>query len=185
MHPIYKVVDFAWWTQRRGGKDNYPPPMQTLFDALGLKPKYMEKISIVRRDPYWVHAMEIQIAPSKHEALADEMADTAPIHIYSDGSGLEGRIGTATVMFKRGTDTWDPEEEMSLRKYLGEETEQMVYAAEQAGEVTNTSIYIDSQAALKALRSNKPVSGHQIADEIHKAYTRVMEKHPAARITFR
>lgn len=40
-------------------------------------------------------------------------------------------------------------------------------------------------AALKALQSNKPVSGHQIADEIHKAHKRVMEKHPRARITFR
>lgn len=46
-------------------------------------------------------------------------------------------------------------------------------------------VFVDSQAALKALQSNTPVSGHQIADAIHSAYERVMAKHPRAKITFR
>lgn len=47
------------------------------------------------------------------------------------------------------------------------------------------SIFVDSQASLRALESNKPVSGHQLADEVHEAYERVMKKHPRAQITFR
>lgn len=49
---------------------------------------------------------------------------------------------------------------------------------EDAGQVEEASLYIDSQAALKALRSNKPVLGLQLADPIHQAYDRVLEKHP-------
>ncbi|KZP06899.1 hypothetical protein FIBSPDRAFT_689365, partial [Athelia psychrophila] len=134
-HPLHHVVDFVFWTTVSGGPDTYPPPMRTLFEALGLKAKNMEKIDIVCRDPYWKHAMEICIVDSKQESLADESADLAPMRIYSDGSGLEGRIGTASVMFKRGVEAWDEEEQKSLGKYLGTEEEQTVYVAEQAGEL--------------------------------------------------
>lgn len=44
-----------------------------------LKAVRMEKIEIARRHPYWKHAMDIVIAPSKFESLADEMGDAAPI----------------------------------------------------------------------------------------------------------
>lgn len=159
----------------------------------------MEKIEIKRKNPYWVYAMGIIIAASKHESLADEMADLAPIRIYSDGSGLEGCIGAASVMFKRGAAVSDPEIQMSLRKFLGSEEEQTVYVVEQAGELMSLEllwredkgevgealVYIDSQAVLKALQSNKPVSGHQLVDAIHSAYDRVMQKHTTACITFR
>lgn len=78
-HPLHSVVSFAAWRTIAGGKDTYPPPTRTLFEALGLKSARMETIDIVRKDPYWVHAMGIVIAASKHESLADKMVDTAPI----------------------------------------------------------------------------------------------------------
>ncbi|KZP15904.1 hypothetical protein FIBSPDRAFT_685577, partial [Athelia psychrophila] len=139
-HPLHGIVNFAFWTTVPGSPDTYPPPMRTLFEALGVKASNLEKIDIVRRSPYWSHAMEIYIAASKHESLADEMADTAPIRIYSDGSGLDGCIGAATVMFKRGAEAWDEEEQTSLRKYLGSEEEQTVYVGEQAGELMSLEL---------------------------------------------
>lgn len=51
--------------------------------------------------------------------------------------------------------------------------------------VEQASVYVDSQAVLKALQTNKPVSGHQIADEIYRVHERVMVKHLQAEITFR
>lgn len=66
----------------------------------------MEKINIIRQDPYWVHGMNIVIANSKLESLADEMGDVAPIRVYSDGSGLEGRIGAVPVLFRQGEAAW-------------------------------------------------------------------------------
>lgn len=53
------------------------------------------------------------------------------------------------------------------------------------GQVREASIYIDSQAVLKVLHSNKPVPRHQLADTIHRAYDRVLQKHPTTCITFR
>lgn len=102
-------------------------------------------------------------------------------------------------MFKKGAAMWEPETRTSLRKFLGTEQQQTVYVGEQTGElmsleliwreepgtVTKASVYVDSQASLKALKSNKPVSGHQLADAIHEAHERVLAKHPGAEITFR
>lgn len=62
--------------------------MHILFTALRLKLDRMEKIDIVQRDPYWVSALKVQIAPDKVTALFVELIDQAKIRIYSDGSGL-------------------------------------------------------------------------------------------------
>lgn len=147
--------------------------------------------------------MTVRIAPDKDSDVAlldsEERNDRARTKIYSDGSGLEGRIGAAAVMFKSQPGA-EMESQASLLKYLGSEDEQTVYVAAQAGELMSlellwkaeqgtvdwTSIFVDSQASLRALSSNKPGSGHQLADAVYDAYySRVMEKHPQARITFR
>lgn len=125
------MVRYAKW--ERGPFASYSPPLHTLFAVLRLKPDKMEKIDIVRRDPYWASALKVEITPDKVTALFDGLVDQAKIRIYSGGSGLEGRIGAAAVMY------WQKEDGevvlTSLQKFLGSEEEQTVYIGEQAGEL--------------------------------------------------
>lgn len=136
--------------------------------------------------------MNIQIV------LTEEWEDKASTKIYSDRSKLKGCIGAAAVMLQTQPGGQQPIQQ-SLQQYLGTEDEQTVYIAEQAeklislelmwraekGSIKQASLFVDSQASLKVLHSNKLVSRHQLVDVVHSAYIRVMEKHPCTCITFR
>ncbi|KZP18580.1 hypothetical protein FIBSPDRAFT_1046090 [Athelia psychrophila] len=87
-HPVHEIINFATRA------------------ALSLDPLRMEKIAIVRSNTYRKKAMTIRITPNKDKALSEEADDKASTKVYSDGSGLESRIGAVAVMFH----TNDPEE---------------------------------------------------------------------------
>ena len=55
------------------------------------------------------------------------MVDTADLHVYSDGSGIEGMVGVAMIMF------WNGQEVKSIHYLLGPLTHHTTYEAEVVG----------------------------------------------------
>ncbi|KOC17506.1 putative reverse transcriptase [Aspergillus flavus AF70] len=90
------------------------------------------------------------------------------IAVYTDGSGLNGRIGASTVCLSQG---WK-------RNYMLEtEEESTVYAGELTGirmalhrlrkETRPATVFVDSQAAIQAVRNPQRPSGQYILGEIY------------------
>src|SRR5208282_2963106 len=61
----------------------------------------LEEIVPFVRPPWWTPATRIQIAPTKdeaanlHESLQAQTCNDTTMTIYTDGSGIEGKIGAA------------------------------------------------------------------------------------------
>ena len=101
--------------------------------------------------------------------------------IYTDGSGIEGKIGAAT--YNSATNE-------ASHQYLGSEAQFNVYTAELTAvhlavkQLENHSecrlcrIYTDSQAAIKAIDRPRRQSGQTIIKNILDSIDEVTNKHP-------
>ena len=121
---------------------------------------------------------ELIIPPFKEEALPFAITTNtmSPVRIYSDGSGFEGRIGAAALLYIKERLV------KVLRVYLGTSQEHTVYEAEGVGLVLGMHLLIglsrqlsrttilgtDNQAIIKALGNQLPHAGQYILDAIHK-----------------
>ena len=93
-----------------------------------IDPNIVEKISAVWFDPKWNPDLAIQIMPTTEIALQEELTDRTNIKVYSDGSGIDGKIGSSVVLF-RG------EVKRKLRYQLGLDKHHTVYEGEGIGMV--------------------------------------------------
>ena len=107
-----------------------------------------------------------------------------PVWVYSDGSGYEGGIGAAVLLYINDHLV------RSLRYYLGTLLEHTVYEAEGVGilmgvhllhglsrQLTHSTVLgSDSQAAIRALGNQRVHSGQYILDAIHQAAERLHTK---------
>ena len=90
------------------------------------------------------------------------------IAVYTDGSGLNGRIGASTVCLSQG---W------KRNRTLGTEEESTVYAGELTGirmalhrlrkETRPATVFVDSEAAIQAVQNPRRPSGQYILDQIY------------------
>jgi len=99
--------------------------------------------------------------------------------VYSDGSGYEGKIGAAAVLYKRGT----TQELSTLKYHLGDHTRHTTYEAEAVGAILATwllqripdlawssaSIYTDNQALIRSSTKRATNSGHYLAEAFRAA----------------
>jgi hypothetical protein len=69
-----------------------------------LKPSLMEKIEATRQSNKWEPRFATRIAGSKEVAEAEDGGDRATVQIYTDGSGLGGKIGASAVLIRRGAE---------------------------------------------------------------------------------
>lgn len=106
-----------------------------------------------------------------HEAALNyhkEYCARKGIAAYTDGSGLNGRIGASAVSVSQ---------EWIRSRTLGTEEESTVYAGELTGirmalhklrkEQTSATVFVDSQAAIQAVRSPQRPSGQYILGKIY------------------
>ena len=137
-----------------------------------------------------------RIAPSKRVAIQEEDDDSAFIKIFSDGSGIEGQIGAAAVLYRRqdGTTT-----KRVLRFCLGPDTRHTVYEGEVVGEIMaqellhketrgfgrHISMYVDNQASILSTQSIKPAPGHYLVDILHDKVLRAKKRFRNIDITVR
>ena len=97
-HPLYKPV-----TQAAGRfVKRHHSPLHELMHKFKLEPKRMEKIEVARQGLKWEPDVAIRITENKEKAKEEDLADEADIKVYTDGSGYEGQIGAAAVLYRNG-----------------------------------------------------------------------------------
>ena len=187
-HPLSKAITNA----RVRRIKRHPTRINDLIWTFDLNPNRMEKVEVVRYDMGWRAGMERRIANTKEKAIQEEAADMAEIKVYMDGSGVEGNIGAAAVLRRRGRRGW-----RVSRCRVGKAEHHEVFEGEATGlvlamdlvwgekRVREVSIYMDNQAAITATGTDAPGSARHIIDMVHAQRHRVMKKHTRARVTIR
>jgi len=175
-HPLHSHV-------RRAAKQyvkRHRSPLHHLFNINNIKPTTIETILPTRRRPGHSPAFTTSIPPNKTEALAEatHIHDTTTFTIYCDGSGYEGGIGAAAVLFTNSTET------KHLTFHLGSDKEHTVYEGELVGILlalqlikdlrsrakrNPPAIGLDNQAAIRGLNNQRPHAAHYLLDSIHDA----------------
>jgi ribonuclease HI len=186
-HPLHNAVRDA-----RAYRKAHPTPIHDLVEDFHLWPHKMEEIEAVRQPATWRSSMAVIVPSSKEEAARMENLDTAEWKVYTDGLGIEGRIGASAVLFYRG------EERASLRLCLGDTTHHTVFEGEGAGGILAlallrkqrnvegpVTIIVDSQPAIKATANATSTPSHWIWDAWHVYATVFAKKHPRAIVTIR
>jgi len=147
-------------------------PLQKLIECFKIKPHRLETIRPDPRPPTYKRAFTATIASSKEELIKDEAKDDSEIKVYTDGSGFEGGVGAAAVLYRKGVE----EPERVLCFHLGSLKKHTTYEGEAVGsilaawmlqdqpEVGKSAItsYTDSQAFIKATNARKPGPGQYL-----------------------
>ena len=118
----------------------------------------------------------MRIPKSKEAALAALNTIQSKVVVYSDGSGQNGQIGAAAVLYRHGV------EQRSLRKQLGSKEQHTVFkvgvlslllAVELIGrecQVQTVIIRVDSQAAFLVARQTRAVPGQYLLGSLHEQF---------------
>jgi len=152
-HPLHKPVKNA---AARNVK-KHPTPLHELMHTYKIKPQLTETIRSVRQDTKWAPNLATRTAGTAEQAEKEDGDDQADIQVYSDGSGIEGKIGAAAVLYRDGVLQGE------LRFHLGSDKHHTVYEGEGIGMVLGlelirserhvnrlTSMGVDNQAAISA-----------------------------------
>lgn len=144
-------------------------------------PMRLESIPAISSPP-WTPAPITPIIPkSREEAkqIAKDVPDSTALHVYTDGSGIDGLAGAAAVLFNGRIEI------ASMRVCLGPLTEHTVHEGEAVAAVLGlhmiqkhirqppgakfrgaVNIGIDNHAILKAKYTGRPHSGYHILKSI-------------------
>jgi len=123
-------------------------------------------------DPYYSPRFQTSIQETRELSIEQEDSDTADFKVYSDGSGFEGGIGAAAVLYKKGQAL----PVRQLKAYLGPTSRHNTYKGEAVGGILalwlicitlgtalkRISLYIDNQAIIKASTKPKATSGQYL-----------------------
>ena len=169
-HPLHKPVHIC---ARRRAKQHLSP-IYLLLHAYSVDPSKYETIAPASRPPNRKHNMVTNIALSREESKEDNDDNKATLKVYMDGSGQEGKAGTAAVLFKGKTLLG------KLRCHLGSLEQYTTYEAELVGillglwlirrepDTDSASLKADSQVAIQALNTHTPRPGGHLLNEIHE-----------------
>ena len=169
-HPLFKPV------QQSAGRliKRHQSPLHHLFHAFNMQPSDCEMIAPMICPPNEDSAVQLRITNLCEESKEADAEDKADIHVYSDGSGIEGMAGAAAVLF---CDSW---EAMSLRYQLGLLTWHTTYDAEVVGVLLvlelirrestghSATIRLDNQAIIQALGGCSTKPAQALLNLIHE-----------------
>ncbi|KAF9530582.1 hypothetical protein CPB83DRAFT_762971, partial [Crepidotus variabilis] len=103
-------------------------PLHELMKTFNIKPDRIEKILAVRYNARWVSSATTSIAKSREAALEEEKRrEGDKWRIYTDRSGIEGKIGAAAVLYQNN------EVKRTLRYKLGSSRLHTVFKGEGVG----------------------------------------------------
>ena len=135
--------------------------------------------------------IRVHIPNNIDKAIQDLQDNNSDVKVYTDGSGMQGKIGVAAVLYHNGrmkTNMWYK---------LGAQEHHTVYEGEGIGAVLGARLIsqewgvqsatfcIDSQAIIKAIQLTKPSPGHYIINAFHGILDMLRKKHPGIWITIR
>jgi hypothetical protein len=166
-HPLHTAVVNA----AKHYVKHHRTPLHELMDEFKIKPQKMEEIKSIRYGTSWESSMAVSIRSSKEGAEEEHRNNKAQWKIYTDGSGIDGKIGGVVVLYQDGVEIG------ASRKRLGSAKTYTVYEGEGirgalglgllwqerdvVGEVT---LAVDSTAAIRASQIPRPGPSHWIWD---------------------
>ena len=167
-HPLFQPLKQA----RRVPPRKHKSPMDSLLATFGLHKARMEVISPATEDPRRIMRFRTIIPESRECSIEEEDQDKADFKVFSDGSGQEGGVGAAAVIYKKGRSR----PLRHLKSYLGPLTEHNSFEGEAVGGLLacwlirttpgtsfrTVSIYIDNQALIKVSIRPKATSGQHL-----------------------
>ena len=116
-------------------------------------------------------------------AIYDAQHDDSNIKVYTNRSGMEGRIGAAAVLYRGGR------RKASIWYKLGSQNHHTVYEGEGIGiilgiklmtkewGIRSATLCVDNQATIRATQLMKPHPGHYLTNIFHKDLKALKEKH--------
>jgi ribonuclease HI/endonuclease/exonuclease/phosphatase family metal-dependent hydrolase len=119
-HPLFKHIKKA---AKRNVK-RHRTPLHGLFAAFDISPDAIETVDHRMTERVRKHTFSTRIAKTREAAVAMDDADSAAVQIYTDGSGIAGKVGAAAVLYRNGVKI------RSLRYHLGSDKEHTVPEAE-------------------------------------------------------
>jgi len=119
-HPLHKPVEN---TAKRLVKC-HSMPLHNLMHTFDIQPQKVETIEAVRQDTKWKPNIKMHITKNKENAIREVQMDTSDIKVFIDGSGIEGRIGVAAVLY------WQGWVKTHLQYKLGLQKQHTVYEGE-------------------------------------------------------
>jgi ribonuclease HI len=165
-------------------------PLHELMDKFKIKPQKMEEIKSVRYGTDWEPSMAVSIRSSKEGAEEEHKNDKARWKIYTDGSGIDGKIGGAAVLYRDGVEVG------ASRKRLGTAKTHTVYEGEGIGGalglgllwrerdvVGEVTLAVDSTAAIRASQIPRPGPLPWIWGKWDSYARMILRKHLEAHIT--
>ena len=120
LHPRIRRAARRFVSSRRSSLHRLTHHFAVILDDI-------ESLIPARRPPHTKNPHNIHIAPDKKQAIEEYEQITDQIQVFSDGSGHNGHIGAAAVLFRAGNST------KVLRYYLGAENEHTVFEADEVG----------------------------------------------------
>jgi hypothetical protein len=129
-HPLQKPVANA---ASRIVKQ-HPTPLHDLIHRYNIKPQNVETIKAVRFDTIWKPKVTAKIASNADIAIENVDQDNPDVKVFTDGSGMEGKIGAAAVLYRNGR------AKTELRYKLGAQRHHTVYEGEGIGAILGTKL---------------------------------------------
>lgn len=142
---------------------------------MNIKPQLYETIQPEPRPPTYHSTFTTTIADTKEDSIKEEKNDNSDIKIFTDGSGYEGKVGAAAVMYRKGME----EPEKILRFHLGSIKQHTTFEGETVGSIlaawmlqgrpevgkAKVTTYSDSQAFIKATGARNSGPGQYLVLE--------------------
>ena len=169
-HPLHKIIK----SRRTSKVKRYKGLLHHLVRWFKPDALKTEKIPTAARDLTKIGKIPIQISitDSREDSIAEAENAKEEVQIFSDGSVLEGKVGTAAVLIYKGRHT------QTLYYHLGSDEEHMVHEVESVGillrlhilssrksKKASAIIGVDNQAAIKAFTSDLRNPGHHLTRE--------------------
>ena len=184
-HPLHKpVANAASRLVKR-----HPTPLHDLMHRYGIQPHKVETIEAVRFDTGWKPGLTTKVIMDTDKAIEEIQNDNLDVKVFTDGSGMEGKIGAAAILYRNGN------LKTKLRHQLGTQRQHTVYEGEGIGvvlgarlisnewNIQSANFYIDNRASITATQLTKPNPGHYIFDALHKSIASIRRKHTGIKIT--
>jgi ribonuclease HI len=144
-----------------------------------------------RSETRWKAQFSTEVIPDTDKAIEAIRCDNPDVKVFTDGSGMDRKIGAAAVLYRSGRP------KTKLRHQLGPQRHHTVYEGEgirallgikliaNEWNIRSAFIYIDNRAAIAATQLTKPNPGHYIFDTIHKNIGLLRKKHAGIKITIK
>jgi hypothetical protein len=151
-------------------------PIDQLLKVFKLHRKNIEIITPLTETCHNRFATEV--SASRKDSITSETKDTADFKVFSDGSGYDGHIGAAAVIYKKGVRRPIGQ----IKAHLGPITKHTTYAGEVVGGILaiwltrNTPgtvakhifVYTDNQSFIAAIKNQRPAPGQQLTQELRR-----------------